>query len=60
MLDYILAFTLLGTAAWFAHLLGKEYTATNIAFGTFVVCAIRFCVRSCRVSHLEPAERTGV
>ncbi|HHX92882.1 MAG TPA: energy-coupled thiamine transporter ThiT [Clostridiales bacterium] len=42
MLDYILAFTLLGTAAWFAHLLGKEYTATNIAFGTFVVCAIRF------------------
>jgi len=42
MLDYIIAFTMLGSAAWFAKWFGDEYSPRSILFGTFAVCFIRF------------------
>ncbi|MBQ4371241.1 MAG: energy-coupled thiamine transporter ThiT [Firmicutes bacterium] len=42
LLDYVLAFTCLGLAAFFAGKPGNR-NAFKIAFGTFFVCFLRFC-----------------
>ncbi|HPF19296.1 MAG: energy-coupled thiamine transporter ThiT [Bacillota bacterium] len=42
LLDYILAFTLLGLADGFSHMLGEKKTWKNVTFGTFAVCFLRF------------------
>lgn len=40
LLDYVLAFTLLGTAVWFAHFFKNKLV--GVAAGTAAVCVIRF------------------
>lgn len=42
LLDYILAFTLLGLAEGFSAMLGAKRSLKSICFGTFAVCFIRF------------------
>ena len=42
LLDYILAFTLLGLAEIFAKPFGEKNRLKGIAVGTFIVCFIRF------------------
>lgn len=42
MLDYVLAFTLLGLAQAFARPFGVKHRMKGIAVGTFAVCFIRF------------------
>ncbi len=41
LLDYVLAFTLLGTASWFKDRMGGN-TAKGYAIGTFCACFLRF------------------
>lgn len=42
LLDYVLAFTLLGLAAAFAKPFGEEHPLMGVAFGSFMVCLTRF------------------
>ncbi len=42
LLDYILAFTLLGLADGFARMFNGKLSLRTVSFGTFAVCLIRF------------------